>query len=307
MVPPKPLFPIFLFFSALVPCSAETLLVEDFFADGNTNQGADPLDVNWVASGGELVVVEDPVLNPAPPRNAAELFINSLDSAHKDEYLSFRLPNAIELEVGQSLQISFSLRFINGPPRADASRTGVSLAYHPDPNRLSPWQNEGNREYAMYTSFGFGGTLGRLHKSEGVQFLNSWNTLADNLHSVNLSNDPGTVLFTVDRMDENTVRLRYRLNEGPWQEAFDTTDPFWTFNQVHLRYRRATEEPLEKLRLSAVRVLVTDADTTEREPKTWWVGPEGEDGQTGDEAENAFASINRAGLWPSSRHNPDNR
>ena len=292
--------PLSLLLSLLLPtaiCPAETVLVEDYFADGGTTQGDDPLDVNWVASGGSFQVVEDALLNPVAPHRAAELFINSSNEQEKDEYLSFRLPGTVSLAVGESLQIGFSLRFVDGPPRIDASRTGVSLAYHPNSNRLSPWADAGNREYALYTSYGFAGTLGRLHKSEGVQFLNSWTVLAENLHSVDLNNEPGSVLFMVDRLDESTARLRYRLDNGPWQEAIDQTDPFWDFNQVHFRYRRSGTEPLEKMRLSAVRVVITEVDYSERLPVVWWVNPNGSDGHTGDSLEDAFATINRALLW----------
>lgn len=276
---------------------AEIVLVEDFFADGSTSEGADPLDVNWVATGGSWQVVEDDLLNPLLPNRAAELFIQSPDPIAKDEYLSFRLPSPVNLEVGQSLQISFSLRFTDGQPRNDASRTGVSLAYHPNASRLSPWSDPGNQEYFLTTSFGQGGTLGSLRKSEGLQFLNSFHDLATNLQSVNLGNQPGELVFAVERLEVDTIRLRYALNGGPWQEAIDSDPSFWTFNQIHFRYRRATLEPAEKLRLSAVRVVLTDADTSVREPMEWWVSPDGDDSNTGDHPTGSFASINRALLW----------
>lgn len=271
-----------------------TVLVEDFFADGETTQGADPLDVNWIATGGLLQVVQDAVLNPVAPHNVAELFINA-ETAEKDEYLSFRLPAAVELEVGQALQVSFDLRFVDGLPRVDASRTGVSLAMNVDyPNRLSPWSDPGNREYAFFTSFGHAGTRGFIVKTEGVQFLNS---AGSSLHSVNLANDPGSVFFEVAKVAAGQIRVRYRLNDGPPQEFMDEAATFHTFNQIHLRYRRATTEPLERLRISGMRVVLTDADLTERGPVTWWVAPSGDDGHTGEEPDAAFATISRAILW----------
>jgi hypothetical protein len=231
-------FVLLMMFTASVPAHmGAQLLVEDFFADGGTTQGGDPLDVRWLASGGTFTVV------------------------------------------------------------TDDSRTGVAFAFHPNESRLSPWSDPENRELFFFTSFGREGTLGSIRRSAGVQFLNSHLHLASNLHSVSLGDQPGEVAFVVERLSDIQTRVRYRLNQGPWQEALVDAAALPTVNQIHFRFRRATNEPLERFRISAVRVLRTAADLTPRAPQSWWVAPQGNDGSTGESMENAFASIGRALLW----------
>lgn len=291
-------FVLLMMFTASVPARmGAQLLVEDFFADGGTTQGADPLDVRWLASGGTFTVVTDELLNPVYPHRAAELFIDNSVTQEKDEYLSFRLPEAVTLEVGEALELHYRLRIVGGPPRTDDSRTGVAFAFHPNESRLSPWSDPENRELFFFTSFGREGTLGSIRRSAGVQFLNSHLHLASNLHSVSLGDQPGEVAFVVERLSDIQTRVRYRLNQGPWQEALVDAEALPTVNQIHFRFRRATNAPLERFRISAVRVVRKEADLTPRAPQSWWVAPQGNDGSTGESMENAFASIGRALLW----------
>ncbi|MCD8482703.1 MAG: hypothetical protein LR015_08585 [Verrucomicrobia bacterium] len=269
-----------------------------FFADGDKTNGADALDVNWIATGGVLQVVTDSLLNPTAPHNVLELYINAAEAVLKDEYVSFLLPQAVALDVGYALQVTFDLSFVDGLPRTDDSRTGVSLAYNSNnPNRIAPWADPGNSEYFFMTSFGNGGTLGTIRKSTAAQFLNVGTILAASQQSVNLGNQPGSVFFEVARLTEDSVRIQYRLNNGPPQEFVDDNQPLHTFNQLHIRYRRAGTAPAEKVRISAMRVVLTEAEVSERDPVEWWVAVDGNDGNNGDSAATPFATIGRALLW----------
>jgi hypothetical protein len=207
------------------------ILVFDSFTDGGTNQGADPLDVNWSRTGGTFTVVQDSTLDPVAPHNVAELHITQ---SNKDEYLYFPMPSEVTLAVGETLRVDFRLRH-TGPPRPDNSRTGVSLAHTPS---NSPWGNENNREYFFLTSFGNAGTLGSIRRTIGSQLLNVGMTLQDNTASINAGTSVSNVRLEVTRLGEEQVRIRYRLNDGPQQEAIDTgTDVITAFNRVFFRFR----------------------------------------------------------------------
>ncbi|MCC5839731.1 MAG: hypothetical protein JJT96_06355 [Opitutales bacterium] len=280
--------------------AAGELVVFDPFSDGGTTQGEDPLDVHWFTSDPAhaiFSVVEDPLLDPEPPNRVGSFLINNPDTVEKDDYIFFALPEVVNLAVGEALQVSFLLRFEGGLPRADASRTGVSLAYRSPTGGNTPWPHAGNREYFFFTSFGSGGFGGSIRKSSGIQILNTGTVLAANTPTVNLGSGVGSVFFEVARVDAGTMRIRYGLNGMPPREAFDTEDITTAFSHVFWRYRRATHAPLESLRIDDVRVVRTAVDLSEPEPRMWYVRADGDNAQSGDTPDAALASINYALSW----------
>lgn len=279
---------------------AGELIVFDPFTDGGTTQGDDPLDVRWFTSDPThalFSVVEDPLLDPEPPHRVGRFLINNPVVDEKDDYIFFALPEVVELAVGEALQVSFRLRFEGGLPRADSSRTGVSLAYRSPSASNSPWFHADNREYFFFTSFGSSGFGGSIRKSSGTQILNTGAVLAADTPTVNLGNGVGAVFFEVARVDADTMRIRYGLNGMPPREALDTGDITTAFSHVFWRYRRATQAPLESLHIDDVQVVRTAADLSEPEPRTWYVRADGDDAQSGDDPAAPFASINHALAW----------
>jgi len=286
----------------LVPIVADAqVIVEDPFTDLGTTLGTDPLDVRWFTSDGspnnQLTVVDDPLLDPVSPNGVANFLIANPAATAKDDYLFFALPETVSLPVGKSIQVTLNLRFHGGPPRADASRTGIALGYRSPAASNAPWGDPSNREYAFYTSFGNTGLLGSIRKNSGAPFLNGGTTLAPDTASFNVAQAPGDVFFEVARLASDSIRLRYRINGGPIQEAFDTTDLTTEFNRVYLRYRRATTYPLESLRIDNVRVQLLAADVTAIPPQTWHVSPAGSDTNLGEDPAAAFRTINWALQW----------
>lgn len=278
------------------------VIVHDPFTDGDTLQGEDPLDVRWFTSDGAtnniLSVVEDVELDPVSPHRVLDFLIANTVDAEKDDYLFFSFPDSVAVEVGRALQVRFNIRFAGGLPRADASRTGFALVYRSPDASNSPWADPSNREYSVFTSFGNAGLLGSIRKSNGAQILNVGTGLKQNTASVNLANAAGDVFFEVARVDETTMRLRYRLNGGPIQETFDTSDITTNFNRFYLRYRRAESIPLESLRLDEVTVQLVDVDFSVVPPQTWHVSASGSNQNLGTETD-PFASVGWALQWAS--------
>jgi hypothetical protein len=237
---------------ALLLVETATPLVHDPFSDGGVTNGADLDDVAWSVTGNTLAVVTDTTLDPVSPNRVAEFSINT---ANKDEYATFALPSAVTLAVDEGLRVSFRLRH-TGTPRADASATGVSLAFTPNAGS-APWNNANNREYFLRTSYGQAGALGEIRKTGtgGAQLLNvGTQTLATGLASINAGTDVATVSLEVLRTGENSVRIRYRLNNGPAQEVTDTSDVVTTFNRVFLRFRTRTDAAAPAFRIDDVTV-----------------------------------------------------
>lgn len=279
---------------------AAEVLVHDPFSDGGVTAGDDPYDVHWFTSDAthaQFTVVEDTVLDPEPSHRVGHFLINNPEETMKDDYIFFALPETVELEVGEAVQVTYRLRFAGGAPRADTSRTGLSLAYRAPGTSQSPWSHPDNREYFFFTSFGADGFEGSLRKSSGIQFLNTGTVLGANAPTVNLANDVGEVFFEVARMDAENVRVRYGLNGMPPREAFDRSDIKTAFTHVFFRYRRATPQPLEAMRIDDVRVVRTTVDLTPPEPRTWYVRPDGDDAHAGDDPETPFRTITRALAW----------
>ncbi len=105
---------------------------------------------------------KDTLLDPEPPHFVGDFLINNPDSTEKDDYIFFALSETAELGVGETIQVTYRLRFAGGAPRADTSRTGLSLAYRDPGAGHSPWSHAENREYFFFTSFGadgFGGSI----------------------------------------------------------------------------------------------------------------------------------------------------
>ncbi|MCC5806649.1 MAG: right-handed parallel beta-helix repeat-containing protein [Opitutales bacterium] len=289
-----------LFLSGVAVLPAAGTLVHDPFSDGGVTEGDDPYDVHWFTSDSthvDFTVVEDTVLDPEPPHRVANFLINNPAEVEKDDYIFFALPETVELEVGEAIEVTYRLRFEGGAPRADASRTGLSLAYRAPGASQSPWAHPGNREYFFFTSFGADGFGGSIRKSAGVQILNTGTVLGANTPTVDLANGVGTVIFEVARMDETTVRIRYGLNGMPPREAFDSSDITTAFSHVFLRYRRATLQPLEAMRIDDMRVVLTAVDLTPPEPRTWYVRQDGNDVHAGDDPEAPFRTISHALAW----------
>jgi hypothetical protein len=290
----------FLLMSAATLLATEDVIVFDPFSDGGTTQGDDPLDVRWFTSDPThalFSVVEDALLDPDPPHRVGRFLINNPDTVEKDDYIFFALPEVVELAIGEAVQVSFRLRFEGGLPRADASRTGVSLAYRSPTGGNTPWPHADNREYFFFTSFGSNGFAGSIRKSSGIQILNTGTVLAPDTPTVNMGSGVGTVFFEVARVDAETMRIRYGLNGMPPREAFDTGDITTAFSHVFWRYRRATQAPLESLHIDDVRVVRTAADLSEPEPRTWYVRADGDNAQAGDDPAAPLASISHALAW----------
>lgn len=236
--------------AAVILVESYELIVHDPFTDGGTTQGADPLDVNWGITGNTFTVVQDSVLDPVAPHNVAEL---SIATSNKDEYISFALPSAVNLDIDEGLRVSFNLRH-TGTPRDNASTTGVSLAHVPG---TAPWNNANNREYFFTTSYGNAGNLGSIRKTGagGAQILNvGTQTLASNTASVNVGTDVTTVALEVYRLGPSAMRIRYQLDGGPVQEVIDTADLATAFNRVFIRFRTRTDAPEPAFRIDEVKV-----------------------------------------------------
>ncbi|MCC5790855.1 MAG: S8 family serine peptidase [Opitutales bacterium] len=227
------------------------LLVFDPFTDGGTTQGADPLDVHWSRTGGTFEVVQDSTLDPESPHNVAELVIGGSGS---DQYLSFPLPEEVNLAVGESLEVSFKLRH-TAQPRDNNHRTGVAFAHTPG---AAPWSNEDNRDYYFFTSYGNAGTEGVLRRTIGAQVLNNTGntvTLASNLASVEMGTSVGTVHYEVARTGSSTIRLRYQINGGPVQEATDSgSDIITSYNRIFFRFMTRSDAAEPNFRLDDVTV-----------------------------------------------------
>ena len=99
------------------------------------------------------------------------------------------------------------------------------------------------------------------------------------------------------RVDETGVRVLYGLNGMPPREAFDSGDITTAFTHVFLRYRRATLQPLEAMRIDDMRVVLTTVDLTPPEPWTWYVRLDGNDGNADDDPEAPFRTISHALAW----------
>ncbi|MCC5790853.1 MAG: fibronectin type III domain-containing protein [Opitutales bacterium] len=220
--------------SASATTLAGELLVFDPFTDGNTSDGDDPLDVNWSTTGGSFTVVQDSTLDPEEPHNVAELYMSTSNS---DNYIYFTLPEETTVEIGQRLRVHFNLRH-TGTPRDDSARTGVSFAWTPN---NSPWNNEENRDYFFWTSYGNEGTLGSIRRTHGFQVLNNTGgttTLASNTQSVDMGTSATSIMMEVERLSADAMAVRYQLGEGPVQEAIDDgNDIITTFNRIFFRFR----------------------------------------------------------------------
>ncbi|MCC5843135.1 MAG: right-handed parallel beta-helix repeat-containing protein [Verrucomicrobia bacterium] len=214
----------------------QTLLVQDGFDDGSaTDNPLDPLDIAWIHTGYVPTVVVDSVLDPGTPGYVARVRI---DGTAADAYLGFRIPGGPRtLEVGEGLRLRYRVRFPQGA-RADTSRTGVSFAYAA-PGRNAPWVHEENREYAFFTSFGSDSSIGILEKTAGAQFINfpAGPHLISGGQAKNLGTDPGTVEFEIFKTAEDSVRIRFRIDEADYDEYTDSDAPHITFTHVYLRYR----------------------------------------------------------------------
>ncbi|MCC5846516.1 MAG: immunoglobulin domain-containing protein [Verrucomicrobia bacterium] len=212
-----------------------------------------PQSLSWSRTGGTFDVVTDSTLDPDSPHAVGEL---SMDTADKDEYLYFPLPSEIALEVGEAIRLSFKLRH-TGAPRDDNSRTGFSLAHTPG---NSPWSNAANKEYWVRTSYGNGANLGSIRKTDGAQLLNVETVLQDGTRSINAGTNVIEAWLEVMRLNENEVRIRYRLDDHPVEEVVDSEEIITAFNRVFFRFRTRADSAEPQFHIDEVKVehIITD-------------------------------------------------
>ena len=236
--------------SSAVTTLALVTLVHDSYTDGDVTNGIDALDVAWSRTCNTFHIVTDGLLDSGTPGYVAGL---SMSTANKDEYISFALPSPVSLEVSQGLRVQFKLRHTDAP-RADALTTGVSIAHTPNA-RAEPWNNVSNREYFFLSSYGNSTPLGSIRKtgSGGAQLLNTGTqTLASNLASIDAGTHATTVMLEVFRSGTDTMRVRFRLGNGPVQEVSDSAGIVTAFNRVYLRFRTRSDSAVPRFRIDDV-------------------------------------------------------
>ncbi|MGE9266541.1 MAG: PEP-CTERM sorting domain-containing protein [Verrucomicrobiales bacterium] len=95
--------------AGLAPWSLAAVIVQDGFDDGGYGNGADPLDLDWSN------IPEDEVRNTAPQPATGNYFAIDSRGNHTQRRGFLPVSSLLDLQVGQTLTLSFKLNYEDAP------------------------------------------------------------------------------------------------------------------------------------------------------------------------------------------------